>query len=361
MKSESINMKAKSLILLLSLITLGISFSTLIGCSDSEANSKVATSTAKEENSTLVEVKELIAEPYIDYISLIGVVKPYQIANIASLEGGKIKQFNKSKGSFVKEGETILTIDNDVLNATLSVAKAQYDLAEMNFTKQEKIYKENVSSEMIYLQNKYQRDAAKANYELIKVRYEQTFIKAPFSGYLDSKYFEEGEVVSPGIPIITLINSNMVKVSAGLPENFIAEIKNGNECLVNFKDLNDLKVKSRISFMGKSITTNNRTLPIEMLVPNSNNQIKPELNAEVQIQRGKYEKMIVIPENVIARTDYGYIAFVANGDKAELRKIKILNRRSNQVAVSEGLKEGEKLIVVGYQSLVNGENIKVMR
>ncbi|MDP3832134.1 MAG: efflux RND transporter periplasmic adaptor subunit, partial [Ignavibacteriaceae bacterium] len=329
------------------------------GCSDSGANSK--TTTAKEENFTLVEVRELIAEPYVDYVSLIGVVKPYQIANISSLEGGKIKQFNKSKGSFVKEGEIILTIDNDILNATLGAVKAQYDLAEMNFTKQEKIYKENVSSEMVYLQSKYQRDAARANYELIKVRYEQTFIKAPFSGYLDSKFFEEGEVVSPGLPIITLINSNTVKVTAGLPENFIAEIKAGNECIVNFKDLNDLKVKSRISFMGKSITTNNRTLPIEMLVPNSNNQIKPELNAEVQIQRGKYDKMIVIPENVVSRTDYGYIAFVVNGEKAELRKIKILNRRNNQVAVSEGLKEGEKLIVVGYQSLVNGENIKVMR
>jgi RND family efflux transporter MFP subunit len=359
MKSESINMKTKSLVLLLSVILIGFISSTFIGCADSEANSN--SPVAKEENFTLVEVSELVAEPYIDYISLIGVVKPYQIANIASVEGGKIKQFNKSKGSFVKEDEIILVIDNDVLKANLDAAKAQYDLAEMNFSKQEKIYKENISSEMTFLQSKYQRDAAKANYELIKARYDQTYIKAPFSGYLDSKYFEEGEVVSPGLPIITLINSNMVKVSAGLPENFIAEIKNGNECIVNFKDLNDLKVKSRISFMGKSITTNNRTLPIEMLVQNSTNQIRPELNAEVQIQRGKYDKMIVIPENVVARTDYGYIAFVANGDKAELRKIKILNRRGNQVAVSEGLKEGEKLIVVGYQSLVDGENIKVMR
>lgn len=360
MKKDVLFMKNK--IFVLSVIIIGLVFSSMmiVGCSDSEANNTKETEKDANDKFTLVEVKELIAEHYVDFISLVGTVKPLQIANLASIEGGKIKQFAKTKGNYVSEGETIVVMDNDVLKANMDVAKAQYDLAEMNFEKQEKIYKENVSSEMAYLQSKYQRDAAKANYELMKVRYNQTFIKAPFSGYVDAKVFEEGEVVAPGAPIVTLINSGTVKVAAGLPENYVSEIKQGNECTVTFKDLNDLQVKSRISFMAKSITTNNRTLPIEMMISNPSNQIKPELNAEVQIQRGKYDKMIIVPENVVSKTDFGYIAFVANGDKAELRRIKILNRRANQIAVSEGLKEGDKLIVVGYQSLVDGENIKVV-
>lgn len=343
------------------LVLLGIASIGFISCSDSGANSKKADTSSKDENYRLVEVKTLTAESFIDYISLVGVVKPFQEAKLSSIEGGKISKIVKDKGSYVKEGDLILTMDNDILKANLDAAKAQYDLAEINFQKQEQIYKDNVSSELSYLQTKYQRDAAKANYELNKARYDKSFIKAPFAGYVDNKFFEEGEVVPPGFSIVSLINTDRVKISAGLPENYISDIKLGNECSLRFKDLNNLEIKARISFISKSIITDNRTLPIEMVVSNYKNSIKPELNVEVRIQRGKYDKMIVVPENVITRTDFGYIAFVANGDKAEIRKVKILNRINNQIAISEGLKDGDKLIVTGYQSLVNGEHIKIMQ
>lgn len=347
-------MKVKLLIGLFVLTAL-IQFT---GCADSEANSEKV---KEEKKYTLVETMKVVPEEYSDAIFLIGTVKPSQIAHLSSLEGGKIKKFYAEKGSFVKTDDVILEIDNDMLKANLDAAKAQYDLAEINFKKQEQIFKESVTSEIQYLQSKYERDAAKANYELIKARYEHTFIRAPFSGFIDSKNFEVGEVVSPGMPIVSLINSSEIKVTAGVPENFVNDVKVGTACKLKFKDVDDKVYSAKVSFVSKTITTSNRTFMIEIKMLNPNQLIKPELNSEIMVERGKYSKAFLVPENVVTKTDIGDVVFVADGDVAKMRTVVVLNRIDNKAAIIDGLKSGDNLIVVGYQNLIDGEKVEIVK
>lgn len=343
-------------------IIASIASFTFIACSDSDAAAEQKNEKKKEDSKfVLVETQKLKFESYTSYITVIGSAKSDKIANLSADEGGKIKLFLKEKGSYVKKDEVILVLDNEVLKANMDAGKAQYDLAEVNFQKQEKIYKQNVSSEIQYLQAKYQRDAAKANYELIKARYDRTFIKATFNGFVDNKYYEEGEMAPPGMPIVTLINTDMIKVVAGISEAYVSDVNVGDQVKIIFKDLDNAEYKGRISFVGKSIVSSNRTFPVEALINNAGNKIKPELNAELNIETNSFEKMIVIPENVIVRTDLGYVVFVAENNKAKMNIITIESRKNNRAAISKGLKEDDELIVTGYQGLVDGENIKVVK
>lgn len=354
-------LKRINTIVLLALLATITTF-IFVACSDSDAASEQKNEKKKEDSKfVLVESKKLKFEPYTSYITVIGSAKADKIANLSADEGGKIKSFLKEKGSYVKKDEVILILDNEALKANMDAAKAQFDLAEVNFLKQEKIYKQNVSSEIQYLQAKYQRDAAKANYELMKARYDRTFIKATFNGYIDNKFFEEGELAPPGLPIVSLINTDVVKVAAGISESYISDVNVGDQVKIIFKDLNNSEYKGRISFVGKSIVTSNRTFPVEVLINNSGNKIKPELNAELNIETNSFEKMIVIPENVIVRTDLGYVVYVAEKNRAKMKVITIESRKNNRAAISSGLNDGDELIVTGYQGLVDGENIKVVK
>lgn len=332
-----------------------------IACGDSDAADQKNEKKKEESKFVLVETKSLKYEPYTSYLTVIGTAKSDKISNISADEGGKIKSFLKDKGSFVKKDEVILILDNDVIKANMDAAKAQYDLAEVNFQMQENIYKQNVSSEIQFLQAKYQRDGAKANYELMKARYDRTFIKATFNGYIENKFFEEGEMASPGFPIVTLINTDVVKVTAGISEAYVNDVQVGDNVSIIFKDLKNSEYKGKISFVGKSISTSNRTFSVEVLISNPGNKIKPELNAELNIETGKFEKMIVIPENVIVRTDLGYVVYVANSSKAKMKIVSVQSRKNNRAAISSGLTEGDELIITGYQGLVEGENIKVVK
>jgi len=327
------------------------------GCSESEGNIKLE----KKEEIKKVSVKTIVLKSgkYSDFISVVGTVKPYQKALLSATEGGKIIKFHKDKGEFVKKGETILEIDNDLLKANLDAAKAQFELAEITFQKQEMIYKQNVNSEIQYLQAKYGMEQFKANLKMIQTRYNNTFIVAPFSGYIDYKFYEEGELAPVGQPIVNLINISKVKIEAGVPEKFITSVKKGDITTILVNAI-DEEYNGKISFVGTSVNATNRTFPIEIIILNKGKLLKPELIAEVKIQTNNYDKMITIPTEVITRVDNGYVVYVDNNGKAESKEVKILKRTGDKVAVSEGLKDGDKLIVVGYQSLINGQAINVV-
>lgn len=329
----------------------------LYSCADADGTSK-----EKEEPGSFsyVETQKIKFQSFVSYISLIGVAKANQEADIAYDEGGKIKRFLKDKGNYVKEGEVILEIENSVLKANLHAAKAQYDMAEVNFQKQEKIYNEKVTSELQYLNAKYERDGAKANYDLIKSRYEKTFVKAPFSGVVDLKYIEEGEFAAQGAPIVSLVSIDRIKVEAGVPENYVGDIKPGNKVKVVFNDLGGKTFQDKISYVGSSINTDNRTFPIEVLLNNKDRKIKPELNAVVKIEKESLDNAAIVPEEVVTKTDLGDIVFVEENGLAKMKVIKVLSRYENKAAVSEGLNEGDNLILVGFQNLVDGEKVKVL-
>ena len=351
-------MKKRSveILIVVALITLSLLIN---ACSDAGGTEKKEQENA-EDGFTYVEVMKTKHEPFVKYITLIGAAKANQKANIASDEGGKIKKFLKDKGDYVEEGEVILVLDNDVLKASLDAVNAQYEMAEMNFKKQEDVYNQKVTSELQFLNAKYERDAAKANYELTKSRYDHTFIKAPFSGVLDMKFVEEGEFAAPGNPIIALVSIDRIKIEAGVPENYVNDVKKGNNVKIIFNDLDGETYTAKISYVGSTINTDNRTFPIEIEIPNKGRKIKPELNAEVKIERANFDKAVIVPEEVVAKTDQGNVVFVEENGIAKMRKVNVAGRFNNEAAIIEGLNEGDNLIHIGYQKLIDGEKVKIL-
>lgn len=332
-----------------------------ISCGDSEGSENKNASPKEKESSVYVQVEKMNASPYTDYISVIGKAEADKKANLGSEEGGKIKSFPKSRGSFVSAGEVIVIMDNDVLKAQMEAAKAQYDRTESNFQKQEKIYNQNVTSELEFLNAKYERDAAKANYELMKSRYDKTFIKAPFSGTIEDKFFEHGEIASPGQPIVSVFSIDRIKVTAGVPENYVNAVNRGDKAEIEFSDIENGTYNGTVSFVGNTISENNRTFPVEVLIANAGKKIKPELSAVIRIQNKVYGNAIIVPEDVVQKTDLGYVVFVEESGIAKMRNVEVISRFNNKAAIKEGLKEGDNVITVGYQNLIDGERVKVVK
>lgn len=315
-------------------------------CSESEGSENKPDEEEKV-RSVSVEVTPLIGEEFMDYISVVGTVKPFQKARLSSNEGGRIKEIFKDKGSFVKKGDVILVIDNDILKANLDAARSQYELAAITFEKQEKIWKDNIGSEFQYLESKYRLQQSEANHKLITARYEKTFIKAPFDGVLDNKVYETGEHAPPGMPIIDIISTYKFKVEAGVPERYVGKINMGDRAVLNLKNVDSGEFTGKVTYVGTSILVDNRTFPVEILIDSRSKLIKPELAVEVNVINGEYESIICVPDEVVSRVDEGYIVYVEENGIAESRRIEILARTGDKIAIKSGLNDGDNLITVG--------------
>ncbi len=337
-------------------ILIIVSFSVFsVSCDEEAADKKT-----DEGDYTNVEVRTISSESFTDYVSVIGTIKPINFASISHETGGIIDVILKDKGEYVSKGDTILILDNDALKASMESAKAQYELAQARFERQKKVYDEKVGSEFEFLNTKYTRDQLKAVYDQAKVLYEKSFIKAPFNGIVDSRYYELGELVPPSMPVVKVLDASNLEIRAGVPERYAGNIKKGADVRVYIKELFDEPITSEIKYVGKALDPANRTFPVEVIIPNKENLIKPEMLADLKIARAGYENVLVIPEEVVTKSDDGYIAFVAENNLARLRNIEILARVDDKVVVENGLRSGDKLITLGFQNLVDGENIKIV-
>ena len=296
----------------------------------------------------------------VDAIQVAGTVKAYEDVNLSPEEGGVVKEWKVKKGQHVKKGDLVVVLKDEVIRASYEAAEAQYKMAELNLAKQKEVFDQQGISELQYRNLEYTRDAAKANFELMKARWERTQLRSPFDGVVDNTIPNEGEFAPPGMPIARIVNTSMIKIQAEVPELYSGTVPVGTQAVISFDALPGDTLRGRVSFVGSTVSTANRTLVVEIILPNPYRKLKPEMVAKVNLLRESKSNAILVSENIIQLVDRDRtIVYVENGGKAEERRLKLGGRQGNMVEVLEGLNPGDHLIVVGYQKVVNGTPVIV--
>jgi len=307
-----------------------------------------------------VRIEVLKPSKLVDAIQVAGAVKAYEDANLSPEEGGVVKEWKAQKGQHVKKGDLIVTLKDEVAKASYDAAEAQYKMAELNLEKQQKVFDEQGISELQYKNIQYTRDAAKANADLLKARWERTRICSPIDGVVDNTIPNEGEFAPPGVPITRVVNTSIIKIQAEIPEIYSGSVSEGTRAIITFDAVPTDTLDGRVTFVGSTVSSVNRTMQVEIVLQNTMHKLKPDMLAKVKLLRESKQKALLISENIMQIVDRNRtIVYVENGGKAVERALKIGGRQGNMVEVIEGLNFGDHLIVAGFQKLVNGTPVNV--
>lgn len=339
----------------LTIIILAVSLVFIYSCSG-----KNESKTESDNKIPLVKIKEVTTTEFVENFKVVGVVKPYATAKISSEEGGLILGITKDKGSHVSKGEVVARLKKDVEGATLDQSEAQFELAKINFEKQEELWKENATTELQYLTAKWQMEAAKRGLEVLKTHISKADVRSPISGVVDEKYMNNGEMSGPGSPIINVVDVSRVKISAGVPERYINEVKKGQTVKITVDVLPGVEFDGKISYLAPTLSSGSRTFEIEIVINNKDRLLKPEMNVNIEISEYKIADAIVIPQDLIVDLGDNRYVFVIEGDLAKKRNLDIDGRNGNLVLITKGLNAGDKLIYEGFQSLVDGDKVQVV-
>ncbi len=305
-----------------------------------------------------VQLETLKPSKLVDAIRVAGIVKAYEDVNMSPEEGGVVKEWKARKGEHVKKGQVIVTLRDEVIKAGYEAAQAQFNMAELNVKKQRGVYNEQGISELQYKNLEYGRDAARANADLMKARWERTQLRSPIDGTLDNTIPNEGEFAPPGVPIARVVNTSTVKIQADVPELFSGSVVSGVPAIVSFDALPGDTLRGTVSFVSSTLSSSNRTLSVEMIIKNPFVDLKPEMVAKIQLLRETRSNALLISESIVQLVDRDRsIVYVENNGKAEERRLKLGGRQGNMVEVLEGLNAGDRLIIVGYQKLIDGTPI----
>ena len=301
-------------------------------------------------------------ENFKHFIEMQGVVKADKNIEIRPEIGGTIINIYVKEGQRVKSGQILMQLDDSSIQDNIAKINTQLTLAKTTFERQKRLWDQKIGSEMQFLQAKTQYESLENNKSALMTQSEKMKIKAPFSGIIDEIFSKKGELASPQLPVIRLVNLDQVYVEADVTETYLPYIKAGNEVLVKFPSINT-EVRSKISQVGNVINPNNRSFKIKILVKNKDRLIKPNLLADIQIV--DYQKEgIVIPSKLIQKDKKGnsFVYVVKNEDgidKAHKNIVKVTNEYNHQSLIAEGLKEDDIIINKGSLIVKDGDLIEI--
>jgi RND family efflux transporter MFP subunit len=300
------------------------------------------------------------------YLEIQGSVETDQNIIITPEMGGVLQRVYVTEGQHVSKGQILASIDDGGMSLSIAQVQVQADLAKTTFERQERLWNQNIGSEIQYLQAKTAYEGQLNTINSMKQQLTKASMRAPFSGTIDDVITEQGNVVAPGqTPIMRIVSLNNMYIKADVPETFITNVITGKEVAVYFPVLG-ITIDTKISQTGSFINPNNRTFKAEINVPNKDKNIKPNLTARLKINDYTNEKAILIPQSIISENAQGeqYIyvlkEIVGNNAVAKRVIIKTGRKQDDIIEVLNGLKSGDKIIQKGARSVRDGQNVKVI-
>ncbi|MFD2513084.1 efflux RND transporter periplasmic adaptor subunit [Pontibacter locisalis] len=327
-----------------------------------EADLKAEGKTVATEKKTVpVSVAAVDKDTFRHYLEVQGKVDFDQNVLVSAKVPGVLTSVRVERGDRVSKGQTMATIDAQVLEQNIAELRTRLELARIGFEKQKNLWDQKIGTEMQYLTAKNNKEALERSLATLQQQRDQYNVKAPISGVVDEVVPNTGESVAPGMGIIRVVNTQGGKIVAEVSEAYQAKINEGDAAVIYFPDLNK-EVETTVDVVGNYINPTSRTFTVELRLKDAKDiNMRPNMVAVVRIQDYKNEDTIVLPINLVQKdekTEYVYVA-QKEGDRyvAARKEIETGMSYKGKIEVLRGLSANDQVITAGYQNINEGQPV----
>jgi membrane fusion protein, multidrug efflux system len=321
------------------------------------------TDSLNPEKFKFVGLTNVSASEFNHFIRVQGKLDGDQNAAVFAEAPGTVSAKYADVGQKVVKGQILAQIDDKQYRSQLEGLEAQYQFALEMYEKQKRLWDQKIGSEVQYLQSKSTKESLDRQISSLNQQIEKFKIKSPISGTIEECNIKVGGVVTPDprLAAYRVVAFKNLKVSAEVSEAYSAKVQVGDRLLILFPDINK-QVEAKVDFVSQYINPVNRTFLIETNITDGIKDLKANMIAIVQINDYHSEKAVQVPMNVIQTDPTGsYVYVIRSKDRynAAYKQPVVIGNSYNGVAeVMKGLSDGDKVISVGYQELVDGEYVR---
>ena len=301
------------------------------------------------------------------------------VTEIQQVVGADGRRRDVGIGDYVVRGAVLAQIRQqdlknqlDQAEAELRQAEAQHLVAGQDYERAKALYATQSLIKPDFDQAQARFDStlaavnqAKAALHQAQLAFEDSALKAPFSGYILARNIELGDLATPATAAFTIQDTHAVKVSFGVPEYALRRLRLGQEFTIHLQD--DPKgYQGRVTSISPSADEKNRVFAVEVTVSNPRGSLKPGMIASISLTGIPKPPVPSVPLSAIVSnpaTPGHYAVFVAQeqGGKwvAHVREVTLGETQESLVAV-DGVRPGERIVVVGSAQLKDGDSIQVI-
>jgi len=320
---------------------------TLIGCGKS---------TTTEEQERVEQVRTLVLQPreIEREISVSTNLQCYLTQNVAPSLTGKIEHIYCEVGDRVATGADLVRMDQTQYKTTkISLANLETEKNRV-----EMLLRTGSATQQQFDQLSAQYSSTKEQLEFLQAN---TYVKAPFSGVISAKNYEDGELYS-GQPILVLTQIDKLKALVAIPENYFPKFKPGMKLTLTSEIYPEQIFPATVEVVYPTIDATSHTFQVKIVIPNGKNLLRPGMYVTTTIGLGK-ANTIVAPYQAVEKLVGANDRYVFINENGRAKRVAVeLGQRFDQEIelISPEIVPGVEMVVVGQHKLVDGVKLNIV-
>ncbi len=298
-----------------------------------------------------------------DKISVVGTINGFNDVVVLSETQGRVVKVDVEVGDYKKAGEVLVEVDSELKEAAYKAAKVTYEKAKKDLERYEALYKEHSISDTQIEQARWSYESADAQYVVARRQLNDTRITTPISGIVTARYVNVGTMVM-GAPqatqIANIVDISKLKAKVNVAEQDLFKVHVGDAVDV----ATDLF--PHITFPGTVFTVSSKgddghMYPVEVLLGNPKLQLKAGMFVTVTFKPKATAAALLVPREALVGSLQDAKLYVVKDNIAKLRPVTVTKQVGTNIEITDGLQEGELVVVDGQDNLSDSVSVVVRK
>lgn len=278
-------------------------------------------------------------------------------APVLAKVGGDVVELFVEEGDTVEAGAALAQLDGDRLRLEMLSARAELDQVQGEFERYTDLAARGLVSEAMFDGLKYDLDALRATYDLARLNYEYSIIRAPIDGVVSSRDIKLGQNVNINDVVFRITDTSELLAYLQIPQAELAKFAAGHSATLSVDAMPDTVYVASIERISPTIDVRNGTFRATAFVDNRSGELAPGMFARFTIAYEKHADALVIPKRALVTEDDQAAVYVVEDGEVSQRMIEVGVESGDLVEVLNGLDGDEEIVVVGHSGLRDGSKV----
>ena len=304
-----------------------------------------------------VTVSPVSQELLEDRVTTTGTLLPWEAVDVRSEVAGRVVAINFSEGTFVGQGQTLVSLDTDVLRAQIEGARARRDLAGVQAGRYRELFEIGGLSRQELDQAESEARVLDAELSQLSAEVRRRQVVAPFAGEIGLRQISVGAYVAPGDPIATLRITGQLRLEFTVPERYLGQVSQGQVVRFSVPGQED-DFAATVYATEPNVDPATRAFTVRARVRNPGGVLTPGAFAEVGLVLNEIPEALMIPTaSVITGADSTTVFLVVDGT-AVPRAVTTGVRTADRIQVTSGLSRGDVVLTSGLNQVRPGQAVR---
>ena len=304
-----------------------------------------------------VTVAPVSTELLEDRVTTTGTLLPWEAVEVRAEVAGRVTAINFSEGSAVGQGQTLVSLDAEVLRAQIEGARARRDLAGVQARRYRELFEIGGLSRQELDQAESEARVLDAELAQLAAEVRRRQVVAPFAGQIGLRQVSVGAYVAPGDPIATLRVTGQLRLEFTVPERYLGQIRTGSPVRFRVPGQEDDFVAT-VYATEPNVDAATRAFTVRARVRNPGGVLVPGAFAQVALVLDEIPEALLVPTASLITGADSTTVFVVRDGTAVPRAVTTGVRTADRIQVTSGLTSDDVVLTSGLNQVRPGQAIR---